>query len=402
MILDGGIRLNIEVNISEFLNSICNNPEDSVYQESIKNTSAAKFKDIDGFLAAFSKGIQERNPDFQLAQLFSRFENKDKISFNSTNQEVLEMIKSEIQKKLTETITNITKRLEYFGTPAETIKISNFNTIIVDIPGVADQQRICKYLQSTGNLGFWETYDVSEVYPYLDSANRKISELGLLTQEISSDTINENSSLLDQINSEKDNATQEINKEYPLFKILALSVNNEYGFQKGPCVGRASAKDTAKIIRIFNNRQINLCFPRDLRFCWSHYPVAETDFFELIALKSQRNDNALLEGDVVTEASAETDKNSGGVVVSVSMNNEGAKIWERITRENIGKNIAIVIDNQVYTYPSVMSEIKGGKSSITGNFSKDEANDLANILKAGRYNINIRIISSEIIKPGSK
>lgn len=399
---DGGIKINLEVNCGDFLNKICNTPQDSIFQLSIQKTNIEQFGSIDDFVQTFYKNIKENDSTIQLASYFSTFELKDKISYQSTNEQVIKVIKSEIQKEIDETVINVTKRLEYFAEQPITVKRIKFNSIQVEIPGISDQQRICNYLQSNGNLEFWETYENAEIFGNLNEANKKISELGLYEQKAPSDTTNE-LSLLNEINAEKNQKNEDVKINNPLFTILIPSVSNDQKLLSGPCIGRSQAKDTATVYRLLNNKEVSIILPRDLKLCWSSKPMKDTDVYELIALKvSQRDGKAPLDGESIADASTETDKYSGGENVSITMNNDGARIWARLTTENISKSIAIVLDNYVYSYPVVQSEIKGGKSTISGRFSTEEAHDLANIIKAGRYSAKVLITSFEIIMPGKK
>ena len=401
---DGGINISMEINCGDLLNEMCNIPQDSIFQLSIQKTKTEQFESIDDLLHSFYKYVQENDSMIQLASYFSTFELKDKISYQSTNEQVINVIKSEIQKEIDKTVINVTKRIEYFAEQPIIVKTIKFNSFQVEIPGITDQQRICNYLQSNGNLEFWETYNNEEIFQYLDGANKKILELGLVQEKPITDTIKKEMSLEEEMNAKRNQEMNDYCKSNPLFAILAPSTYAEKKLMSGPCIGRCSAKDTSIVNKYLGNKIIKNSFPRDVKFCWSYKPIEQnTKVYELIALKiSQRDGKAPLNGESIADASSETDQYSSGENVSITMNNDGAQIWARLTAENVGKSIAIVLDNYVYSYPVVQSEIKGGKSTISGRFSTEEAHDLANILKAGRYPAKVLITNFEIIKPGKK
>ncbi|OFX29920.1 MAG: hypothetical protein A2X08_08615 [Bacteroidetes bacterium GWA2_32_17] len=394
----GGIRIKLEVNNIDLLKGMCIIPEDSLFQMCLQKTSTRKYNSIEEFLESFNKAMQEINPSIKLASYFATFEMKDKIYLHSTNDKVLAVLKSELQKKLDETIINITKRLRKFSEQSANIKVLEYNLILVEVPGLFEKQRICNLLQSSGNLGFWETYENSEVYQYLDAANKKISELGLSNEGYNLDTVKKELSLLDEVNSNKDSVQEKLSKENPLFSILYPNVDSERKLSKGSVVGLSDSKDTAQVNKYLALRQVKLLFPYSLRFLWTLKPLKGTTVFQLIAIRvTSRNGLAPLDGSVITTASY-----SSNSEVSMSMNTEGARIWSRFTRDNVGKQIAIVIDNRVYSFPVVNQEIQGGNSSISGDFTIEEAEDMVNILNAGSCPVKLNVVAVDIIEPIKK
>lgn len=392
----GGIRINLEISTIDLLNEISNYNRDSIFQLCLEKTNNGKYNSIEEFLQSFNKTVQETNPSIMLASYFISIEMKDRITFNSTNDEVIEVLKIEIQKKIDETIINLTKRLENFSEQPANIKVLEYNLILVEVPGLFEKQRICNLIQSTGNLGFWETSDNSEVFQYMDAANKKIVELGLGENKNVIETTNKEKTLLDEINSNNDSMQVKSTNENPLFSILFPNVGNEQKLISGAVVGSADAKDTALINKYLALRQINMLFPSNLRFLWTLKPIKDSNFYQLIAIKvTSRDGRAPLDGSVIVSVKKEAE-NSYSPIISMSMNSEGAKIWSRMTRDNIGKQIAIVLDNYVYSFPVVNDKIESGNSSISGDFSNEEADDLVSILNAGSCPVKLKVIAVDI------
>lgn len=399
---DGGISLKLEVNNIDLLKEMCIIPDDSIFQVCLQKTSTRKYNSFDEFLESFNKTVQEIDPSIKLASYFATFEMKDKIYSHSTNDKVLEVLKSELQKKFNETVINVTKRLEIFSEQPANIKVLGYNLILVEVPGLFEKQRICNLLQSSGNLGFWETYDNSEVFQYIDAANKKISELGLYDEKYRVDTTIKEQTLLDEVNSNKDSLQAKFYKENPLFAILYPNVDSEKKLSKGSVVGLSDSKDTAQVNKYLALRQVKLLFPYTLRFLWSLKPILNSNVFQLVAIRITNRDGlAPLDGSVITSAKKDKGYN-GSPEVSMSMNSEGARIWSRFTRDNIGKQIAIVVDNHVYSFPVVNAEIKGGNSSISSNFTIEEAEDMASILNAGSCPVKLNLVAVNVIEPTKK
>ncbi len=392
----GGIRINIEISTIDILKELSINSEDSIFQLCLQKTNTGKYNSLEEFLDSFNKTVQEINPSIKLASYFASFEMKDKITFQSTNDKVIEVLKLELQKKIDETIINLTKRLENFSEQPANIKVLEYNLILVEIPGLFEKQRICNLIQSTGNLGFWETYENSEVFQYIDAANKKLVELELYEKKNIIETTNKEQSLLDDINSKNDSMQVKSSNENPLFSILFPNVENGQKLASGAIVGTADIKDTAQINKLLALKQIKSIFPYSLRFLWTLKPIKDSNLFQLIAIRvTSRDGLSPLDGSVIVSAKKE-DGNNGNPIISMSMNSEGARIWSRITRDNVGKQIAIVLDNYVYSFPLVNDEIKSGNSSITGDFSNEEAEDMVCILNAGSCPVKLKVIAVDI------
>lgn len=399
---DGGIRINLEANNIDLLKEMCIIPDDSIFQLCLQKISTRKYNSFGEFLESCKVTMQEIDPSIKLASYFATFKLKDKILSNSTNDKVLEVLKSELQKKFNETVINVTKRLEKFSEQPANIKVLKYNLILVEVPGLFEKQRICNLLQSSGNLGFWETYDNSEVYKYIDAANNKISELGLYDKKYKVDTTIKEKTLLDEINSNKNLQQSEFSNRNPLFSVLYPNVNTENKLASGSVVGLSDAKDTAQVNKYLAMRQVKLLFPYTLRFLWTLKPLQNSNVFQLVAIRiTNRDGHAPLDGSVITNAKKVKGFNNNPEI-SIAMNTEGAYTWSRFTRKNIGKQIAIVIDNYVYSFPVVNDEIKGGYSVISGDFSNEEAEDMANILNAGSCPLKLNAVAVDIIEPIKK
>ncbi|PLX17910.1 MAG: protein translocase subunit SecD, partial [Marinilabiliales bacterium] len=303
---------------------------------------------------------------------------------------------------------------------------------MVELPGVKDQERVRDLLQGTANLEFWETYNNTQVYGYLLKANEVIYEIEKAERELAKteeesievkdqtelaseqenveEQEGEELALLDQLESDSiaqdstDLNQAQITERYPLFSVLRPSINSNTGQpMEGSVVGMAHYSDTSKVNAYLNKEQVKTVFPRDMMFKWhvKAYKYDESEsFYELHAIKvTGRDGKAPLDGDVVTDARSEFDQNSGSAEVTMSMNADGAKTWARLTKNNVGNFIAIVLDNYVYSAPRVSQEITGGRSNISGDFTVNEAKDLANILKSGKLPAPARIIQEEIVGP---
>jgi SecD/SecF fusion protein len=309
--------------------------------------------------------------------------------------------------------TIINKRLIEYGIPEKNITISDNNGIInLEVKQADELDRIIKLITAQGELGFWETYELSEVYSSLEKANKKAAELlkdsiipsdgNKYTKEIeipadTSSLISKSQVNLKNRNNLNAKEFAAYKKDNPLFAYLQPeieNINGEQQLKKGCVVGSCEIKDTAYVNKILKMPEVKLCFPRYLKLLWDSKAFDnENKFIKLNAIKDSRDGKATLTGDVLTEVSY---FKSNTYEISLAVNHEGAMIWKRMTAENLGKCIAIVLDGQVYSCPVVQNEIKEGKSNITGNFTEAEAEDLTTILKAGMLPFRITIIDSKI------
>ena len=329
----------------------------------------------------------------------------------------MDVLRKETQVAIDNSFNIIRTRIDRFGVAQPNIQpLQTAGRILVELPGVDNPKRVRKLLQGTANLEFWETYDNSEIYPYLAQANQKLVEiLSLKTQatvatadttkkEVTTDPTNSLLSELDK-KAATDSATVDKNtdasKQFPLFSVLQPSSTQQGQLMPGAVVGTSHFKDTAMVNKYLAMDQVKALLPRNLNFKWTAKAIdPEENFFRLIAIKvTSRDGKAPLEGDVITDARQDYSDMGSTPEVSMSMNSEGAKIWARMTKENVGKSIAIVLDGYVRSFPNVNGEITGGRSSITGMESVEEALDLANILKSGKMPAPATIIQEDVVGP---
>ncbi|MBI9055680.1 MAG: protein translocase subunit SecDF [Bacteroidales bacterium] len=424
--LQGGMDVILEISVEDIIKAMANNSKDSTFQQAIVRAKEYGKDSRDDFVTLFGRAFNEIDPNAKLAAIFNTIELKGKIEFNSTNEEVLKVIREESKSAIDNSFNILRSRIDRFGVVQPTIQqLDKEGRIMVALPGVDDQDRVRDLLQGTANLEFWETYDNTEVYSYLLQANEIIygveearKDLERLEGEVEEvETVKETPTkeegedlaLLDQLDeTEKGDSASvadgQIAERYPLFSVLRPSINPQSGQPKeSSVVGMAHYSDTSVVNSYLKLKQVSTVFPRDMKFRWHVKPFKYDDsksFYELHAIKvTGRDGKAPLDGDVITDARSEFDQNSGAAEVSMSMNVEGAKIWARLTKNNVGNSIAIILDGYVYSAPRVSGEIPGGHSSISGDFTVNEAKDLANILKSGKLPAPARIIQEEIVGP---
>jgi SecD/SecF fusion protein len=416
--LKGGMNVIIEVSVPDILKTLAGNSTDETFTKAVqlaRQRSATSQKD---FIDLFDEAFQEIDKDARLAAIFSTYELKDKVNLKSTNAEVIAVIKEEVQATVDNSFNVLRTRIDRFGVVQPNIqRLETNGRILIELPGVKEPERVRKLLQGSANLEFWETYTLPEVYEPLMLANNVIKELKkekapavdttatvVATEEVKAQEETEKddlTSLLTQLEQPKDSVSEDdSSKENPLFAILQLNVNNGQ-LVNTPAVGVAHQKDTAKVKEYLNLRQVKEVLPRDVAFKWTVKAIdTKGNFFELIAIKvTSRDGNAPLEGSAISDARSDFGQFSSNSVVSMTMNPEGARTWARLTKENIGRSIAIVLDDMVYSYPNVNTEITGGRSEISGNFTVEEAKDLANVLKSGRMPAPSRIVQEDVVGP---
>ena len=410
--LKGGMNVMMEVSVPDIIEVLSGHSTDPVFVQALQIANEQHLNSQRDFVDLFGDAFQQLDPNAKLAPIFL-FEFKDKgITVNSTNDEVLDVIKEETNSAIDRSYQILRTRIDRFGVAQPNIqKLENSGRILVELPGIKDPKRVRKLLQGTAQLEFWETYNFTEIYNYFDEANKRLAEINkandVLTEtETKEETTTEDEPALlanDSLKAQEE-ALEEMRANYPLYNYLTPSYyQNEVG-QTYPAqtarVGMALVKDTANINRML--KQVQNVFPRNVRFAWSVKPnVTEdgTEYIDLVALKASRDNKAALGGEVIVDARQDYDPN-GRVEVTIQMNSEGAKAWKRLTGENIGRQVAIVLDNYVYSYPVVNDEIPSGRSSISGgDMSVEEAQDLANILKAGKLPAPARILEENVVGP---
>ncbi|MGD9992968.1 MAG: protein translocase subunit SecDF [Salinivirgaceae bacterium] len=425
--LKGGMNVILEVSVVDVVRSLSNYSDDATFNKAIEIARQRQVSDGQAnFVSLFGQAFQELDPNAQLAAIFNTIELKDKVNFSSTNEEVLDVIRMEAESAISNSFNILRNRIDKFGVTQPNIqRLGNSGRILVELPGVKDPERVRKLLQGTANLEFWETYDNTELVQQLYAANDKIKEINeakkaLETKEETvvetaqteaapeltpQDEADEALSLIDQLESDSTavDTTMGANmaQDFPLFSVLQPRFSRDNQPLPGAAIGIAHFKDTNKVNDYLALPQVKALFPRNLKLLWGVKAIdTEEQFYELYAIKvTSRDGRAALEGDVITNARKEYAQGRGDAEVSMSMNAEGAKVWARLTGNNVGRAIAIVLDNYVYSAPNVNQEIKGGRSSITGGFTVTEAEDLANILKSGKMPAPAKIEQETIVGP---
>lgn len=421
--LKGGMNVTMEVSVPDILRALSGYNTSETFNKAISMAQEKQKKSGNDFISLFLESFYELDPQAQLASVFSTFELKDKVTLNSTNSEVEKVIREEVDGAINNSFKVLRTRIDRFGVVQPNIqKLSQTGRILIELPGVKDPARVRKLLQGSANLEFWETYNLSEILPQLAQINNEVARLNASNESAkapaaqpkkqaakTSADATDIDALVDNIAAE-DSAAQEAadeaaaleqyKKQNPLFAILNPSVSPSGQPYQGPVVGTVHYTDTARVMEMLNSAMAKSLLPRELRLRWTVKAIDDAEtLYQLVALKAQTNGRPSLEGDVITDARADFGQTSAYANVSMSMNAEGARDWQRITRDNIGKSIAIVLDGYVYSFPTVQNEIAGGNSQITGNFTVEEAKDLANTLQSGKMPAPARIIQEDVVGP---
>lgn len=431
--LKGGMNVILELNVADVIRSLSNNNQDENFNKALDLAYARQATSQKDFIDLFAEEYKNLDNGARLSAVFSTFELKDKITPQSTDAQVVSVLKDELKSAIDNSFNVLRTRIDRFGVISPNIqRLETAGRILVELPGVKEPERVRKLLQGSANLEFWETYQLPEVYQQLVAADNvlatvlkehndeaAVTETATATTDNAETTVTETEtisdkpatseadSLLEQIAQDKPEAQanqsmEEFAKQHPLFALLQI---NQYNGQlgRGAAVGVANVRDIPKINEYLVMKQVKDVLPRNLSLKWGVKAIDEKEqYFELYAIKvTNRDGTPALGGDVVTDANADFSQQPGRTEqqVSMSMNVEGAKAWARLTKENIGKAIAIVLDDMVYSAPNVNDEITGGRSSITGHFSPEEAKDLANVLKSGKMAASVRIVQEDVVGP---
>lgn len=448
--LKGGMNVTLEVQTEEVVKALSSFNKDAAFNQAIKEAKQKQLETNQDFVTLFGNAYASKNPNGKLASIFYTLDNKDQLSPNATNEEVLKFIKTEADDAIERSFNVIRTRIGLFGSAQPSIqRLTGSDRILVELPGVKNKERVRQLLQGTAKLEFWLTWENREVYPMLEQADIKLGKVlnGIVregndstangttvvegeeiaeeeTAELVDDTTvtdtnveDAASSLMDDVaaGANDSNATvtdstnqnfEEYAKEHPLFAVMRPAIfqnpeTQQYEYGQGPVVGMVAVKDTARVNELLAMKEIQSFFPPRLKFLWTAKPYDEEGkFVQLIAIKiDNRDGKAALEGDVIVNASQQFDQFSGAPEISMSMNGEGANKWRILTGGHIGESIAIVLDDLVYSFPTVNGEISGGQSSISGNFEIEEAKMIANILKAGKLPAPARIVEEAVVGP---
>ena len=414
--LKGGMNVILEVSVPDVIKALADNKPDEAFNQALANAAKQATTSQDDVITLFVKEYHKLAPGASLSELFATQQLKDKVNQKSSDAAVEKVLREEVKAAVDNSFNVLRTRIDRFGVVQPNIQSleDKMGRIMVELPGIKEPERVRKLLQGSANLEFWETYNAKEVAPYLQSADAKLR--AILSNETPTDSTatdnaaaetpavaqatNTADSLAAALKGENKAQTADlaqIKKEHPLLAMLQVNPNGQ-----GPVVAYANYKDTAEINRYLSMPEVKAEMPKDLSLKWGvspfeYDPKAQT--FELYAIKStERNGKAPLEGDVVVDAKDEYD-HFGKPAVSMSMNTDGARRWAQLTKQNINKSIAIVLDGYVYSAPNVNQEITGGNSQITGHFTPEQAKDLANVLKSGKMPAPAHIVQEDIVGP---
>ena len=412
--LKGGMNVILEVSVPDVIKALADNKTDEAFNQALATAAKQAISSQDDVITLFVREYHRIAPDARLSELFATQQLKDKVNQKTSDAEVEKVLRSEVKAAVDNSYNVLRTRIDRFGVVQPNIQSleDKMGRIMVELPGIKEPERVRKLLQGSANLEFWETYNAKDVAPYLQAADNKLRSI--LANEAPADSAAVDSTaapVMAQATSTADslaaalkgeNKAQtvdlaQIKKEHPLLAVLQVNSSGQ-----GPVVAYANYKDTAEINKYLSMREIQAELPKDLRLKWGvsayeYDPKGQT--FELYAIRStERNGRAPLEGDVVVSAKDEYDL-FGKPAVSMSMNTHGSRRWAQLTKQNIGKSIAIVLDGYVYSAPNVNTEITGGNSQITGHFTPEQAKDLANVLKSGKMPAPARIVQEDIVGP---
>ena len=414
--LKGGMNVILEVSVPDVVKALADNKPDEAFNKAVAEAAKLQINSQEDFITLFIREYKKLAPEGKLAELFATQQLKDKVNTRSTDAEVEKVLREEVSAAVDNSFNVLRTRIDRFGVAQPNIQTleGKMGRIMVELPGIKEPERVRKLLQGSANLEFWETFEAKDIVPVLASADNRAR--GLLNADAPADSamveadttavaeasaVSAKDSLAAALKGETATASntniEELKKEHPLLAVLQL---NQSGV--GCIVGYADYKDTADVNRILNMKAVKEVMPRDLKLMWG-VKASDMDktgrIFELYAIKStERNGRAPLDGYVVTDAKDEYDQ-FNKPCVSMSMNTEGSRRWAALTKKNIGKEIAIVLDGYVYSAPRVNSEITGGNSQITGNFTPEVTKDLANVLKSGKMPAPARIVQEDIVGP---
>ena len=436
--LQGGMFVTLEVGVESVIRQLAGNPEDEIFNGAVQAALTAQQTAQQAFVPLFVSELKQRDPNTNLGAIFA---DPDRgINTGTPESEVVEFLNKESESAIDRTFNIIRTRIDQFGVVSPNLqKQESTGRILLELPGVKDPERVRKLLRSTARLEFWETHPVQEAFPILVNVNEKLKQIQGIVPEVDTTTVDsiaeeveeiaENvetadsiaeadsfSSLDEALSDDSLGADTELSdeeieeqrakfrRENPLFALLA-----QPNFQAmdprttNPVVGSARASDTAAINKFLNMDEVVNTIPDDMRFVWEFKPINDelenpTDIFRMIAIKTNPDDEPTLGGEVVSNASLNFDER-GQPIVDMAMNIEGAQEWKRITEANVGRHVAILLDDYAYSFPVVNSAISGGRSTIQGGFSIDEAQDLANVLKAGQLPVPARIQGEETVGP---
>lgn len=419
--LKGGMNVTMEVSLVELVKNLANHNPDANFNKALSNAEARLKTSRSDFITLFGEEYSKLSPNANMAPLFATKDNATNIKPDASNADVLKFLQVQSNSAVERSFNILRTRIDKFGVTSPNIQLQQgTNRILIELPGVSDAERVRKLLQGSAQLEFWETYDNTEIFSLLSNINKTLAstikadkDTTKTTEATSAATVKAQGGKLAQLGARKDSSATDSSAaqagENPLFALLSPNVgqgeNGQTMLGRGPIVGFAAQKDTAKINTFFNNPTIKSIIPANVKLCWGVKSVSpESRVFELYALKTTGFEGkAALAGDVITDARSDIGQ-GGNPEVVMMMNADGTRRWRQITATassdvNNKRAIAIVLDNSVYSAPTVQNEIPNGVSSITGKFTQNDTKDLANVLKAGRLPAPAKIVSEYIVGP---
>ncbi len=423
--LKGGMNVILEISVPDVVDMLADHKKDADFVKSMKEAKAEEETSQDDFISLFIKAFHKNAPNRRLAEIFATQQLQGKVSPQSNDKDVEKALRAEVQSAIDNSFNVVRTRIDKFGVVQPNIQKleGQDGRIMVEMPGIREPERMRKLLQGSANLEFWETYNAEEIVPFLTQLDARVANEGtdvkadstvkaaepaaeeVKAEEAKADTAKAEAKF--QVKKEADKAGVAANSEaemaeakklHPLLAMLQTTGSGSLSL-----VGYANVRDTAEIDKIIYSELAKQIIPSDCKLLWSAKPedgVTSKNIFGLYAIKvTSTSGRAPLEGDVVTDASDQFNHLTGAPEVSMSMNTEGARRWAALTKANVGKAIAIVLDGVVYSAPRVNGEIDGGQSSISGNFTIEDTKDLANTLKSGRMPAPARIVQEEVVGP---
>ena len=406
--LKGGMNVMLQVQLEDLVKALAGDNRTPEFEKAVALAKQRSVNSQSDFITLFGEAWKEVGGGQRLSSIFGTIDMAGRINPETSDEQVLTVLKEESESAVSNSFNVLRNRIDRFGVTQPSIqKLGNTGRILVELPGVKEPERVRKLLQGTASLEFWTTYYASEIAPYLEEANAVLAQ-SLAEDAPAAEVKAEETTVSDDIVSQElkaqgtstDEASVEAYKKAnPLFAVLSPS-----GFRDNACIGFAAAADTALINKYLARPEVAAVFPAEFRAMWtvkSSDFIQDSNIYDLVAIKaSSRDGKAPLDGGYVTDARVEyNDRQGGEPSVSMTMNAEGANIWARLTKENVGRQIAIVLDGTVYSYPNVLNEISGGVSSITGHFSIEEATDLTNVLKSGKLPAPATIVQEQVVGP---
>ena len=407
--LKGGMNVILEVSVPDLVENLADHKTTPGFVRAMEMARAEEEKTQGDFISIFVKCYHQAAPGHSLAEIFATQELKDEVKTTSSDADVEKVLRKKVSDNVNDAKNVITKRIDKFGVVQPNIQMleGQEGRIMVEMPGVREPERMRKLLQGSANLEFWETYSSDEIIPYLVQLDQRLAG-GDEDEAADSAAVKKDSTAapakakfqIKKADNTKNVASQEAlaKKEHPLLSVLQ-TMNQQLSM-----VGMASIRDTAAINKMLHSAVAKQVLPSDVKLLWSAKPTDliknNKKIYELHAIKVTTSDGrAPIEGDVVTDASDQFNNLTGQPEVSMTMNQEGAREWAALTKANVGRAIAIVLDGAVYSAPRVNGEISGGQSSISGNFTVEDTKDLANTLKSGRMKAPVRIVQEEVVGP---